>query len=120
MNIAGTQGKGLLRDVLYRYVPKDLMERPKMGFGVPIDAWLREPLRDWAEGLLDPGAMRQEGFLNPDPIQLKWREHMSGERNWQYHLWTILQFQAWLRAGGASGATRGPSAIPVVAEGPMF
>jgi asparagine synthase (glutamine-hydrolysing) len=120
MNISGTQGKGLLRDVLYRYVPKDLMERPKMGFGVPIDAWLRGPLRDWAEDLLDPGAMRQEGFLNPEPIQVKWRQHLSGERNWQYHLWTVLQFQAWLRAGGALGATSGPATLPVVAGGPAI
>jgi asparagine synthase (glutamine-hydrolysing) len=119
MNINGTQGKGLLRDVLYQYVPKELMERPKMGFGVPIDAWLRGPLRDWAEELLEPSAVRQEGFLNPEPIQVKWREHMSGERNWQYHLWTVLQFQAWLRAGEAFGATDGPSTLPVVAAGPV-
>lgn len=115
MNITGTQGKGLLRDVLYQYVPKNLMERPKMGFGVPIDAWLRGPLREWAEELLDPGAMRQEGLLNPEPVQRKWREHMTGERNWQYHLWTVLQFQAWLHAGGACGAASGPSAIASLA-----
>ncbi|MDQ2654127.1 MAG: asparagine synthase C-terminal domain-containing protein, partial [Chloroflexota bacterium] len=110
MNISGTQGKGLLRDVLYRYVPRDLMERPKMGFGVPIDAWLRGPLREWAEDLLDPRAMRQEGFFRPDPIQQKWREHLSGVRNWQYHLWTVLQFQAWRRA--TETGTSFPSSIP--------
>jgi asparagine synthase (glutamine-hydrolysing) len=111
MNITGTQGKGLLRDVLYQYVPRELMERPKMGFGVPIDAWLRGPLREWAGDLLDPQQMRREGFLNPEPIQQKWREHVSGERNWQYHLWTVLQFQAWLRAGGAPGVTNRPASL---------
>lgn len=114
MNITGTQGKGLLRDVLDQYVPRTLMERPKMGFGVPIDAWLRGPLRDWAEGLLDPREMRLEGYLNPEPIQVKWREHLSGERNWHYHLWSVLQFQAWLRAGGAPGVANGPSSVPAV------
>lgn len=117
MNVAGSQGKGLLRDVLYQHVPRALMERPKMGFGVPIDAWLRGPLREWAESLLDPQAMRQESFFDPAPIQVKWREHLSGERNWQYHLWTILQFQAWLRAGGAAGVTSGPSVLPVEIAG---
>jgi asparagine synthase (glutamine-hydrolysing) len=112
MNITDATGKGLLRDVLYRYVPRDLMERPKMGFGVPVGAWLRGPLRAWAEDLLDPGQMQQEGYLNPEPIQKKWREHVAGERNWQYHLWTVLQFQAWLRAGGAAGvATRPLSSV---------
>ncbi|MEZ4561143.1 MAG: asparagine synthase (glutamine-hydrolyzing) [Thermomicrobiales bacterium] len=104
MNIAHGEGKGLLRDVLYQYVPKALMERPKMGFGVPIDAWLRGPLRDWAEDLLDPSTMRQDGHFNPEPIQQKWREHLSGARNWQYHIWTVLQFQAWwrvIRIGGS-------------------
>jgi asparagine synthase (glutamine-hydrolysing) len=110
MNITGAQGKGLLRDVLYRYVPRELMERPKMGFGVPIDAWLRGPLREWAEDLLDPVAMAQDGYLNPVPIQQKWREHLSGARNWQYHIWTVLQFQAWRRGSrtGMSSARVAP------------
>jgi asparagine synthase (glutamine-hydrolysing) len=90
------QGKWLLRQVLDRYVPRDLVERPKMGFSVPISNWLRGPLRDWAEALLDERRLRDEGLLNVAMIRQAWREHLSGKRNWQYSLWNILMFESWL------------------------
>lgn len=95
LKMRGGQGKWLLRQVLYRYVPKELVERPKKGFAVPLDEWLRGPLRDWAEELLDEARLRREGYLRPEPVRALWREHLSGQRNRQDYLWNVLMFQAW-------------------------
>ena len=98
MKIRDGVSKWLLRQLLYRFVPQEIVERPKMGFGVPIDSWLRGSLRDWAESLLDERKLRQQGLLDPKPVRAKWAEHLSGRRNWQYHLWDVLMFQAWVEA----------------------
>ncbi len=95
MKVRNRQGKWLLRQVLNRYVPKKLIERPKMGFGIPIGTFLKGALRPWAEALLNERRLQREGFFRPEAIRRKWLEHLSGQRNWQYDLWAILMFQQW-------------------------
>lgn len=98
------QSKWLLRQVLDRYVPRSLIERPKMGFGVPLDSWLRGGLRDWAENLLDPRRLAEEGLFHPELIRAAWQAHLDGHRNLQYQLWSVLMFQAWNEARGAGSS----------------
>src|SRR5262245_31759758 len=88
-------GKRVLRNVLSRYVPRELTDRPKMGFGVPVDAWIRGPLREWAETLLDERRIREQGFLRPEPVRRIWQQHVTGFQNHDYLLWNLLMFQAW-------------------------
>jgi asparagine synthase (glutamine-hydrolysing) len=95
LKVRAGRSKWLLRRVLDRYVPRHLTERPKMGFGVPIDAWLRGPLRDWAETLLAPARLADHGLVRVEPVRRAWQEHLVGTRNWQYPLWNVLMLQAW-------------------------
>ena len=96
MKINNGQGKYILRQLLYKYVPRELIERPKMGFGVPLGQWLRGPLCEWAEELLNEKRLEREGYLNPQPITEIWKQHLSGKYDYSARLWAILMFQAWL------------------------
>jgi asparagine synthase (glutamine-hydrolysing) len=96
MKIKNGQGKWPLREILYKRVPQELIERPKAGFGIPLDDWLRGPMKTWAEKLIDIDRLSNEGFLNPEIVHEIWNQHIEGKRNWSFRLWSILMFQSWL------------------------
>ncbi len=98
MKIRGSETKWILRQVLYRYVPKSLIERPKMGFGIPIGKWLKGPLRQWAEEFISEKRLKSSGFFDVKQVQQMWREHLQGQGNYQHQLWSILMFEAWKEA----------------------
>ena len=102
MKLRGGRGKWILRQLLDRHVPCALVERPKMGFGIPLDQWLRGPLRDWAEALLDEDRLKREGYLDPAPIRATWQRHVRGDASHGYRLWSVLMFQAWLENEGSN------------------
>ncbi len=95
LKIKNGKSKSILRNILYNYVPKELIERPKSGFGVPIGDWLKSDLKDWAEDLLSQSRLEADGFFNPEIIRNIWEEHLTGRRDWTHKLWSILMFQAW-------------------------
>ena len=98
LKVKNDQGKTLLREILYNYVPRELMDRPKQGFSIPLADWLRGPLREWADDLLNENRLKSDGFFNPSIVREKWKIHLDGRDGWHYHLWDILMFQCWLDA----------------------
>lgn len=96
LKIRDGQGKWILRQILYQHVPREMIERPKTGFAIPLGQWMRGPLREWAETLLSESRLVSEGFLNASLVRKRWEEHLSGRRDWQYQLWNVLMFQSWL------------------------
>ena len=112
----GGRGKWLLRQVLYRHVPKVLVERPKSGFAIPLGAWLRGPLRGWAEEFLSETRLAEGGLLNPAPIRARWTEHLEGTRNWHASLWTVLMFQAWREPAASNALARSAAGCANFAE----
>ncbi len=107
--VSNGTGKRIIRDLVYRHVPRQIMDRPKMGFGMPVESWLRGPLREWAESLLSPDHIRGSGYFDPTVVSAVWNRHLTGQRNEQARLWPILMFEAWLREEKASVAAGLPS-----------
>jgi asparagine synthase (glutamine-hydrolysing) len=102
LKVRDGQGKWVLRQVLHKHVPRELVERPKMGFGLPIDSWLRGPLREWAEALLTESRLTREGYLDASAVRTAWATHLGGRVDQHSQLWNVLMFQAWLESAGAS------------------
>ena len=98
LKVRNGTGKWIIRELLNRYVPRSLVDRPKMGFGIPLGEWLRGPLREWADDLLSESRLRAQGLLRPEPIRERWAEHLSGRYDRQHMLWSVLVLQAWLDA----------------------
>jgi asparagine synthase (glutamine-hydrolysing) len=98
MKIRDAAGKQILRRLLYREVPRELFDRPKAGFAIPVGQWIRGPLRPWAEELLDPKRMAEDGWFDPMIVQRRWKDHLAGRRDSTPAIWAVLMFQAWLRA----------------------
>jgi asparagine synthase (glutamine-hydrolysing) len=115
IHLRGGQTKWVLRQILERHVPRALYDRPKMVFGVPIDSWLRGPLRDWAEDLLSERRLRDQGLLRPEPVRDLWRQHLSGRVNAQYQIWGVLMLNAWVDAYSAELTGAAPAPQPVAA-----
>jgi asparagine synthase (glutamine-hydrolysing) len=107
------QAKWLLRQVLYQYVPSELVERPKMGFGLPIGSWLRGPLREWAEDLLAESRLRSDGFFDASRVRQVWQQHLGGGIDQHTLLWNVLMFQSWLEGSRAVTAPRATEVVPV-------
>ena len=95
MKVRNGIGKWILRELLYQYVPRELVDRPKKGFGVPIAAWLRGPLKEWADDLLSPASLQRTEIFKPEVVLEKWKQHQAGTVDWDKHLWDILNMQAW-------------------------
>jgi asparagine synthase (glutamine-hydrolysing) len=108
-------GKWVLRRVLDRYVPRELIERPKAGFAIPLGDWLRSPLRDWAEELLNAGKLSDQGFLDAEKVSVMWQQHLSGSYDRSTYLWNVLMFQAWHAA--AAGAYQPTPSFSMARQG---
>jgi len=111
LHVRGGKGKWLLRKILERRLPPALFERPKSGFGVPIGEWLRGPLREWAEELLDEQRIRDGGLIDPAPVRALWQRHLAGTTNGQYLLWPVLMLMSWMDAYAGAQRSAARSAV---------